>query len=86
MKLAEFCNTSPSYIGEIEIGRKFPSMEMVEKIAEVLRIKPYYLFRNHTETSDDSDSADVYPLLPNAMKTEIKDLINSSITKIIDKY
>jgi transcriptional regulator with XRE-family HTH domain len=36
MKLAELCNTSPGYIGEIEIGRKVPSTEMIEKIAETV--------------------------------------------------
>jgi transcriptional regulator with XRE-family HTH domain len=46
MKLAEYCNTSPGYIGEIEIGRKFPSTEMIEKIAFVLRIEPYLFFKN----------------------------------------
>ncbi|GMO50179.1 MAG: hypothetical protein Ta2B_30820 [Termitinemataceae bacterium] len=31
MKLAEKCGTAASYIGEIEIGRKFPSVEMIER-------------------------------------------------------
>lgn len=44
MKLAEKCNTSTSYIGEIEIGRKFPSIEMIESICQALEIKPYQLF------------------------------------------
>jgi transcriptional regulator with XRE-family HTH domain len=44
MKLAEYCNTSPTYIGEIEVGKKFPSMDMIEKIAAILRIKPYHFF------------------------------------------
>lgn len=44
MKLAEKCNTSTSYIGEIEIGRKFPSIEMIETICNALKIKPYQLF------------------------------------------
>jgi len=26
MKLAEFCDTATSYIGDIEIGRRFPSI------------------------------------------------------------
>ena len=33
MKLAELCDVSPSYIGEIEIGRKYPSAKTLEKIA-----------------------------------------------------
>ena len=44
MKLAEKCDTSTSYIGEIEIGRKFPSIEMIESICQALEIKPYQLF------------------------------------------
>jgi len=44
MKLAEMLNTSTSYIGEIEINSKVPSMEMVEKIANALNIEPFRLF------------------------------------------
>ena len=44
MKLAEKCNISTSYIGEIEIGRKFPSIEMIESICQALEVKPYQLF------------------------------------------
>jgi transcriptional regulator with XRE-family HTH domain len=48
MKLAEILNTSTSYIGEIEINRKVPSMEMVEKIAKALNIEPFRLFVDNT--------------------------------------
>ena len=44
MKLAEILNTSTSYIGEIEINSKIPSMEMVERIAKALNIEPFRLF------------------------------------------
>ena len=44
MKLAEMLNTSTSYIGEIEINRKIPSLEMVERIANALEIEPFRLF------------------------------------------
>jgi transcriptional regulator with XRE-family HTH domain len=86
MKLAEYCDTSASYIGEIEIGRKFPSTEMIEKIAGALRIEPYHLFRNQLEINSDSDTEKTYPLLPNSMKNEIKAQIDSSISEILNKY
>ena len=86
MKLAEFCNTSSSYISEIEIGRKFPSTEMIEKIAEILRTEPYLLFKNHLQKSGSSDTERVYPPLSNAIKNEIKSEINSSINEIFKKY
>ena len=44
MKLAEKCDTSTSYIGEIEIGRKFPSIDMIESICHALEKKTYQLF------------------------------------------
>ena len=44
MKLAEMLNTSTSYVGEIEINNKSPSMEMVERIANALNIEPFRLF------------------------------------------
>ena len=44
MTLAELCNTSTSYIGQIEIGNRFPSLAMIEKITEALQIKAYWLF------------------------------------------
>jgi len=84
MKLAEQCDTSPSYIGEIEIGRKFPSTEMIEKISNILKIEPYHLFKNNENKSSDDES--VYPLLPNTMKNKIKNQINLSIDEIFNKY
>jgi len=49
MKLAELCETAPSYIEEIEIGRRFPSLKLIEKIVKVLNIEPYRLFISETE-------------------------------------
>ncbi|MCF7949343.1 MAG: helix-turn-helix transcriptional regulator [Spirochaetia bacterium] len=41
--LAELCNLTPAYIGEIEIGRKFPSHSVFDKFSKALRVKPYQL-------------------------------------------
>ena len=50
MALAERCGTSTSYIGEIEIGKKFPSVEMVQNIAEALGVAPYRLFMEEQDS------------------------------------
>jgi len=95
MKLAEYCNTATSYIGEIEIGRRFPSMELIEKIADILRIEPYRFFINKKDVNADTEN--IFPRLPNSMKkqiaTQIKTQINrstseilSEINEIINKY
>jgi transcriptional regulator with XRE-family HTH domain len=47
--LAQMCGTSTSYIGQIEIGNRFPSLDLIEKIASALGIKPYILFFDDLE-------------------------------------
>ena len=47
--LADICDTSTSYIGQIEIGNRFPSLDMVDKIAKALQIKPHLLFAIETD-------------------------------------
>jgi transcriptional regulator with XRE-family HTH domain len=43
-KLAEKANTAPTYIAMIELEKKFPSVEMLERIAEALAIDTIELF------------------------------------------
>jgi len=43
-KLATLCDTDLSYIGQIEMGKRFPSIKLIEKIAVVLDIEAYRLF------------------------------------------
>jgi transcriptional regulator with XRE-family HTH domain len=83
MKFAEFCNTTTSYIGHIETERKFPSMEMIEKMANVLRIEPYQLFKTRKENNFNGDTENIFPRLPNAMKNQIKTQIDISISKVL---
>jgi len=80
MKLAECCNTTTSYIGHIETGVKFPSMDMIEKMAEILRIEPYLFFIDRTKQNANNS---VYPKLPISMKNEINNEIDLSISKAI---
>lgn len=88
MKLAEYCDTSTSYIGEIEIGRRFPSMELIEKIAGILRIEPYHFFKNRAEAGNYPDM-EICPRLPNSMKNHIKTHIKTqmelSLNAILDE-
>jgi len=83
MKLAEYCNTSPTCIGEIEVGKKFPSIDMIEKIAVILRIKPYHFFIDRTEQNTDINSENTYPKLPKSMQNEIRSELNFSINELI---
>jgi transcriptional regulator with XRE-family HTH domain len=79
MKLAEYCNTSPGYIGEIEIGRKFPSTEMIEKLAYVLRVEPYLFFKKPNDNEFFSVNEKPAQRIPNPVKTQIKAQIKKHI-------
>jgi len=48
-KLAEMCESSQAYIAEIEVGKKFPSPDMIEKIALAFNIESYCLFQNNAK-------------------------------------
>lgn len=45
-KLAELCNLSSRYITDIERGMHCPTIDKIEKIAEVYKINPSLLFEN----------------------------------------
>ena len=45
-KLAELCKSTQAYIAEIEVAKKFPSPDMIERIATALGIESYCLFQN----------------------------------------
>ena len=87
MKLAEHLDTAPSYIGQIETGRKFPSMDMIEKMANILRIEPYHFFKSPKDVNSETEG--LFPRLPNSMKkqikTQIKAQIDLSTSEIIDE-
>ncbi|MDR0454997.1 MAG: helix-turn-helix transcriptional regulator [Deferribacteraceae bacterium] len=81
MKLAEMINTSASYIGEIEINRKVPSLEMVEKIANALNVEPFRLFIDDDDRSiGGTPTADNY--LKSLTKGERDDLAKRILFKI----
>jgi transcriptional regulator with XRE-family HTH domain len=77
-KLAEICDSSQAYIAEIEVGKKFPSPDMIEKIASALEVESYRLFQNKAE----KDISTLTPL----QKQEIISKINEATFKVINNY
>jgi transcriptional regulator with XRE-family HTH domain len=77
-KLAEICDSSQAYIAEIEVGKKFPSPDMIEKIASALKVESYRLFQNKAE----KDISTLTPL----QKHEIISKINEATFKVINNY
>jgi len=82
-KLADLCDSSTGYIGEIESGKRFPSVNMIERIAKALDIESWYLFKN--EPINLLDSISPKKLAP-TQKNEIIKIVCSTLTKILDNY
>ncbi len=81
MKLAELCGVSTSYIGEIEIGRKYPSARTLEKIVKALDVKPYKLFLDE----NDIDYFDKEGLVSN-LTEKLKDQIVNDIESVYSQF
>jgi transcriptional regulator with XRE-family HTH domain len=81
MKLAEMCNTDVSYIGQIEIGRRFPSIKMIEKMAEALKLDPYRLFMNEpgARYGEADRTADFLASIPPDLRKDIITRLSTAI-------
>jgi len=81
MKLAEKCDTDASYIGQIEMGIRFPSIELIEKMAQALRVEPYRLFMEEPgETYGDLDDITTFlTKLPNQTREELIDRLDAAL-------
>ena len=67
-KLAEKANMSLHYLAILELGRKFPSGEMLERLAEALEIETYELFKVSLSPKDELEK----------LRNEIKNDINNT--------
>jgi len=78
-KLAEKVKTSTHYIGQIELENKFPSPEMLERIAVCLEIDTPQLFSMDSFTEDtlkrfkEGVIADVGTAIANAVDSRLSD-------------
>ena len=82
-KLAEMCNTDPCYIRQIEIGRRFPSLVYIERIANALNIAPYLLFYDETYIENNVHTASAVQLsLYTEQKQKIKSILIDNVNQI----
>ena len=77
-KLAELCGSTQAYIAEIEVGKKFPSPDMIERIASAFNIESYCLFQNKVISNE--------RLLSPVQRQVIANQIYIAAAKIIDQY
>jgi transcriptional regulator with XRE-family HTH domain len=81
LQLAERCDSSQAYIAEIEVGKKSPSFDMIERIALALNVESYSLFQNVPTKTGDQER-----VLTPVKRQEMTDKIHSAVTKIVSQY
>jgi len=84
MALSQKCDTTSNYIGQIEMGRRIPSFEKIDKIAAALGIHSCELFRyeaNEKNKMRKLNARDYLQKLPQNIKKEIVVRLLTSIKK-----
>ena len=81
-KLAEKAETSTQYIAMIEVCRKFPTPEMMERIAKALEIETYELFT--VKTSPENAMQQLHDTLVDNIEQVVRDAIEKAIADKAD--
>jgi transcriptional regulator with XRE-family HTH domain len=83
-ELAERAGISAGYVGEVEMGRKFPSPKKFEAIAKVLGLRPFQLIMGPEDVTDAMGPEAVYETaekLKKRLSEEIDDFVRESDPK-----
>jgi transcriptional regulator with XRE-family HTH domain len=84
-KLAALCDTDLSYIGQIEMGKRFPSIKLIEKIAAVLNVEAYRLFMDEagTQYGDLSEEDDFMLKIPPKTRGRIIERLSEALSDCV---
>jgi transcriptional regulator with XRE-family HTH domain len=77
-KLAELANISSQYLATVETCRKFPTPEVLERLAEALGIEPHELFAFASTPQNELEKLrrDIIGEVVNAIKQSFAEEIN----------
>jgi transcriptional regulator with XRE-family HTH domain len=85
IELSLNCNMGLNYIGEIENGRKFPSVQLIQKIADVLQAPPHLLFWDD-QNRHNKTRLRPRPIASDAFKKNMIEQLTTAIHKVIKEY
>lgn len=80
MKLANLCELSQSYIGEVESTKKYPSLKTLSVIAKKLNINAYELLLDK-ETKETFDKDYLITNIKNELKVKLDETYNNYFNK-----
>jgi transcriptional regulator with XRE-family HTH domain len=89
-RLAVLCDTDLSYIGQIEMGKRFPSIKLIEKTALVLDLEAYRLFMDEAGTQygdlneDDDFLLKIPPKTRDRMIKRLSEALNDCVKQTLN--
>lgn len=75
-KLADLCGTDTCYISQIETGRRFPSIQFIEKLSSSLEVDAGDFFTSNQNKYKEDISV---------LKSRLLKEIEISVTKVLEK-
>ena len=77
LKMAYQIEIAPSYLAEIERGKQYPSLKILEKISNYFGIEPYKLLYPMENSKKDNSAETIQTL--RLLKQEINEIIDNKI-------
>ena len=71
---------SPNYLNAVEIGKYFPSPDVLQKMCDALHLSPYQLFLEQPEVANMQDKAEYQQALV-SLKQEVDALFQMYLVK-----
>jgi len=82
MALSQKCDTTSNYIGQIEMGRRIPSFEKIDKIAAALEIHSCELFKYEINEKNKMKKLNIKDYLQKLPKSIRKEIVANLLTTI----
>lgn len=82
-KLAEMCETDTCYIGQIETFRRFPSIQLIEKISNALEVEPWVLFKNNEDKEYETERLEKINLIKEKLSNEFDKILSKILSETL---
>lgn len=84
LKLAYQLDMAPSYLAEIERGKQYPSLKVVEKIADYFEILPYQLLQPLELTDIEKNQIETNQII-RVLKKQIDNIFDEQLFSNLDE-
>ena len=81
-QLAELCEISTTFVGEIETGIKYPAPKTFEKLAKMLKVQPYVLLMPKDIVIDEVDKNELLQMFTE----DVREMIQMDLESVLTKY